>query len=398
MTRRILTVNGGSSSLKSVVYEVAGQAPRRTYAASVQRIGTGTARFTVLAADGRVLADRQERLPDLAAAVRRWLDWLRDRDDVTSVDAVGHRIVDGGPDGDRPKRLTPALIDALRRLVPLDPDHLPGQLAAVAAVEEAYPGVPQVGCFDTTFHRTLPPYARRYPLPRALAARGIERYGFHGLSYEYILSVLRGEDAAAARGRILIAHLGGGASMAAVAGGVSVDTTMGLTPAGGLMMGTRCGDIDPGVLVRLLQLDNLTADGLNDLVNHRAGLLGVSETSADMHELLARAATDPRADEAVTLFCYIARKWLGALLAVLGGADLVVFTGGIGEHAPRVRAAICEGLAFAGIRIDAARNEANAPVISVEGQPVAVRVIATNEEVMIARHTLAVLGENEDGR
>ncbi|MDE3157069.1 MAG: acetate/propionate family kinase [Acidobacteriota bacterium] len=390
-TRRVLTVNGGSSSLKSTVYETAGGAFQRTWTATVQRIGSPAARFRAQGPRGETLEEVETPLADLPAALVRWLDWLRARGALVAIDAVGHRIVHGGSHGDRPQVLTPELRDALGTLVSLDPDHLPGQLAAVRAIDRACPGVLQVGCFDTTFHGTMPDRARHYPLPRALTARGIVRYGFHGLSYESILDALRREDAAAADGRLIVAHLGGGASMTAIADGRSLDTTMGLTPAGGLMMGTRCGDLDPGLLVHLLEADGLTPAALNDLVNHRAGLLGVSETTADMQELLARAADDGRAAEAVALFCYSARKWLGALLAALGGAAQVVFTGGIGEHAPQVRAAICEGLGFAGIRLDPARNAANARVISAVGAPVTVRVMATDEELMIARHTVEVL-------
>jgi acetate kinase len=390
--RRVLTINGGSSSLKSAVYDVTGDRGQAVCTLAADGIGLSAARFRIRDGSGRTIVERDDRLPTLRAAMEPWLAWLTQADRGVPFEAAGHRIVHGGAHGHGPQRVTPELTAALRRLVPLDPDHLPGQLDAIETIAEACPGLPQVACFDTTFHRTLPDRARRYPLPRALADRGIVKYGFHGLSYEYILGALTEEAPATAAARIVIAHLGGGASMVAIDRGASVETTMGLTPAGGLMMGTRCGDLDPGVLVRLMQTERLSPEAVNDLVNHRAGLLGVSATSADMRQLLDRSADDTRAAEAVDMFCYIAKKWLGALLAVLGGVDVLVFTGGIGEHAPRVRAAICDGLAFAGIRLDPARNERDAAIVSADGAPVTVRVMATNEELMIARHTWAVMG------
>jgi len=281
----------------------------------------------------------------------------------------------------------------VRRLIPLDPDHLPQALAAVAAVGRAFPALPQVACFDTAFHARMPRVAQTYALPRALEAEGVRRYGFHGLSYEYIMARLREIDPEAARGRVVIAHLGNGASMAAVRAGESVETTMGFTPTGGLVMGTRTGDLDPGVLLYLLQERGLDAAALSDLVNHEAGLLGVSGSSGDMQDLLAREATDERAAEAITLFCYQARKFLAAMAAALGGLDTLVFTGGIGEHAPAIRARLCNGLAFLGIALDGSRNAAGDAVISAAGSAVTIRVVPTDEEVMIARHVTQVLWE-----
>jgi acetate kinase len=237
----------------------------------------------------------------------------------------------------------------------------------------------------------MPARARQLPLPRRLRDRGFIRYGFHGLSYEYLMHALRAQVGERADGRVILVHLGNGASLAAVRQGISLDTTMGMTPAGGIMMGARPGDLDPGVMLRLIEAEGLDAPGLRRLVNHESGLRGVSGISSDMQELLTRRATDPAADEAVTLFCYLARKALGAMLAAIGGVDFVVFSGGIGTHAPAVRAEICDGLAFAGIAIDAAANETGAAVISPSGAPVEVRVMATNEEVVIARHTETVV-------
>ena len=278
--------------------------------------------------------------------------------------------------------------------MPIAPDHLPQSIQAMQAAVKAYPNLPQVACFDTAFHRHMPRIAQLYPLPRHFADEGVIRYGFHGLSYEYIMQELRAMAPQEAEGRVLIAHLGNGASMAAVRGGIGIDTTMGFTPAGGLMMGTRTGDLDPGVLLYLLAERGMTPAALNELVNRQAGLLGVSGISADMRDLLERESADGHAAEAVALFCYQAKKYLGALAAVLGGLDTLVFTGGIGEHAASVRLRICEGLEFLGIRIDPRRNEAHAPVISREGSSATVRVMQTDEDLMIARHTRELMEQS----
>jgi acetate kinase len=275
----------------------------------------------------------------------------------------------------------------LRALVPIDPNHLPQAIAAIEAVGRAYPAVPQVVCFDTAFHGRMPRVAKLYALPRRLVEEGIIRYGFHGLSYEYVVDELRRVDRAAYEGRVVVAHLGNGASMAAVKEGVGVDTTMGFTPTGGLVMGTRSGDLDPSVPLFLLEERDLTPTEVSDLVNKRAGVLGVSGTSADMRDLLEREAYDGHAAEAVALFCYQAKKFLGALAAALGGLDALVFTGGIGEHAAPVRGRVCEGLGFLGIRLDPDRNAAHAPIISSDDAAVTVRVVPTDEDLMVARHT-----------
>jgi acetate kinase len=279
------------------------------------------------------------------------------------------------------------LVADLQTLVPIDPNHLPQAIAAIEAVGRAYPTVPQVVCFDTAFHSRMPRVARLYALPRQLAQEGIIRYGFHGLSYEYVMEELRRLDRDAAAGRVVVAHLGNGASMAAVRGGVGVDTTMGFTPTGGLVMGTRSGDLDPSVPLFLLEERGLTPTEVSDLLNKQAGLLGVSGTSADMRELLDREPDDMRAAEAVALFCYQAKKFLGALAAALGGLDALVFTGGIGEHSATVRERVCEGLEFLGIRLDPERNAAHAPVISSDDAAITVRVVPTDEDLMVARHT-----------
>lgn len=353
----VLTVNGGSSSLKFALFDP-GDPPRRLAGGAVERLG------------------QTDPVPGL-------LDWL-DRNG-TRIAAIGHRIVHGGPHHFAPALVTPDLLADLRTASPLDPAHLPAEIRLVEALAARFPGVPQVACFDTGFHRDLPAVARTLPLPRRYAAAGVRRYGFHGLSYAYLLDELGRRAPDLAHGRVILAHLGSGASLAAVRDGRCVDTTMGLTPAGGLVMGTRTGDLDPGVLVHLARTEGLSADLLDHLVNRESGLLGVSGTSGDVRDLLARRAADPRAAEALDLFCYQARKWVGALAAALGGLDGLVFAGGVGENCPDVRAGVCDGLAFLGIRLDPAANAANAPVISAPDSPAAVHVIPTDEEVTIAR-------------
>jgi len=382
----ILTINTGSSSLKAALY----RGEEREVALHVERIGRDDGRVRVVA-DGATRLDERRDLPDHVAALDALVGWLRDARPDLALDAVGHRVVHGGQHYRDPQTIDPAMLAALRELVPLDPAHLPQALAAIEAAGRAFPAVPQVACFDTAFHRQMPPVARTYPLAQEYRDAGIVRYGFHGLSYEYVVGALRAIDPAAAAGRLIIAHLGSGASMAAVREGIGRDTTMGLTPTGGLVMGTRTGDLDPGVLIQLFRSGRMDADGLSDLVNARSGLLGVSGTSGDLRELLDRAADDPRAEAAIDLYCYAARKHLGALAAALGGLETLVFTGGVGERAAPVRERICAGLAFLGIALDPARNAAHAPVISPEGSTVTVRVLPTDEEATIARHTARVV-------
>jgi acetate kinase len=390
---RLLTINTGSSSLKAALYQMAA-AEQLLLAASAERIGLPDGRLHIAGADGATLLDERRHLADHAAALELLLSWLRRERPGQEPQAVGHRVVHGGAHYSKPHRVTPSLIAALVSLVPLAPGHLPQAVAAIRVVERAYPGLPQVACFDTAFHRQMLPAARTYPLPEEIRAAGVIRYGFHGLSYEYILQELRKLDRVAVEGRVIVAHLGNGASMAAVRGGVGLDTTMGFTPAGGLVMGTRSGDLDPGVLLYLLEQRHLTAAQLSALVNERSGLLGVSGTSGDMRELLEREATDPRAAEAIELFCFQARKFLGALTTVLGGLDTLVFTGGIGEHAAPIRRRICANLEFLGIRLDDRRNAEHAPVISADDSAIVVRVMRTDEDVTIARHTHALLTQH----
>jgi acetate kinase len=387
----ILTLNVGSSSLKAGVYD-AGAGALQT-AIHVDRIGLADARLSVTGPAGPPLVDRRLDAGDHAAAARAMLDWLGSRPATQPPSVIAHRVVHGGHITE-PQLITSALLAELGGLVPIDPDHLPQALAVIALVATRYPEVPQVACFDTAFHRHMPAVAQMYALPAHLRRAGVRRYGFHGLSCESIVDSLRALDARAVAGRLVIAHLGNGASLTAVRDGQSVDTTMGFSPAGGVVMGTRTGDLDPGVLLFVLRRGKPDVDALNKLINHDGGLLGVSGTSSDMRDLLARASADPRAADAVALFCYTVRKALGALVAVLGGLDTLVFTGGIGEHAAEVRQRITAGLDALGIRLDPRRNEAHDPVVSAGDSRVVVRIMTSDEDRMLARHAARLLASH----
>jgi acetate kinase len=387
----ILTINSGSSSVKFSLFQM-GASEQEILAGSLERIGQRGGLFSAQDAQGERLQDRHLELKDHDAAFQTLFDWLKEHAPDQELDAIGHRIVHGGAEYTRPHRVTPKMLAALKDLVPLAPDHLPHEIKAIQAVSRIYPDLEQAACFDTSFHRQMPKIAQLYALPRSLWHAGVRRYGFHGLSYEYIISELRKEAGErVANGRVIIAHLGNGASMAAVRAGKSVDTTMGYTPTGGLVMSTRSGDLDPGVVLYLLQERGMKASSVNDMLNQYSGLLGVSGVSSDMKDLLEKEHENPQAAEAIQLFCYQAKKFLGAFVAVLGGLDTLVFTAGIGENAPAIRERICDGLQSFGIQLDRDRNQANAPVISSEGAPVTVRVMKTDEELMIARHTYDVI-------
>jgi acetate kinase len=292
-----------------------------------------------------------------------------------------------------PELVSRELLDELHRISPYDPEHLPREIELIETLRQRHPELPQVACFDTAFHRTMPRVARMLPIPRRFDAKGIQRYGFHGLSYAFLMEELaRLGDPAATAGRVILAHLGNGASMAAVRDGKGIDTSMGFTPTAGLVMSTRSGDLDPGLAPYLARTEQISTRQFYEMVNHESGLLGVSETSSDMRDLLAQESGDARAAEAVALFCYQAKKWIGSYAAALGGLDTLVFAGGIGENAPVIRARICEGLEFLGIEIEAEQNAANEGVISAASGRVAVRVIHTDEELMIARTVGRVLG------
>jgi acetate kinase len=323
---------------------------------------------------------------DQAAAVNLLAEQLGRHIKLSNIAVIGHRVVHGGNRFYKPELITPTILEHLSQIVPYDPDHLPGEIGAIEAFQRLTPELPQVACFDTGFHHDLPRVAQIIPIPRRYEASGVRRYGFHGLSYAYLMEELvRVAGPETARKRVILAHLGAGASLAAVRNGRCIETTMGFTPTSGIVMGTRCGDIDPGLVRFLMRAAGLTLKQFHDLVNHESGLLGVSETSPDLRDLLARQDIDGRASEAVELFCYRAKTGIGAMAAALGGLDTLVFAGGIGENSAEARRRICEGLEFLGIVLDESRNSAGAPLISTGDGRVAVRVIRTDEESMIAR-------------
>ena len=378
----LVTINGGSSTIKFAVFGI-GTTLQRRLSGSVQRIGSDRATLA-FSSPGSLPATTVD-IPAGTSAAHFLVTWLGSQPFFSTVRAMGHRVVHGMRHT-LSATVTPALLAELRSLQPFDPEHLPLEIELIEAFARQHPQLPQMACFDTAFHRDMPRVARQLALPRRFEPLGLQRYGFHGLSYTYLMEELaRRKDPAVPTGRIILAHLGNGASMAAVLNGRSIDTSMGLTPASGLMMGTRSGDIDPGLAGFLARTGRLSTKQQDHLLNHESGLLGVSQISADVRDLLAVESTDSRAAEALELFCYQARKCIGAYAAALGGLDTLVFTGGIGEHAPVIRERICAGLAFLGIHIDAMRNAANAALISADAARVRVHVIATDEELIIAR-------------
>jgi acetate kinase len=379
----LLAINGGSSSIRFAWY-AAGRPLRRLLDGKFERLGSPGAKLTVRDAAGKLRPAPPLAATDHRGAGGALLDWLEAQPNFSSVRAVGHRIVQGLRHA-KPERVTAKLLADLRRITPYDPEHLPRELELIEAFRQRYPRLPQVACFDTAFHRTLPPLARLLPLPRRYAAKGVERYGFHGISYSYLMEELGRLDPRGAQGRVILAHLGNGASLAAVRRGRCLDTSMGFTPAAGLVMSTRTGDLDPGLVYFLARTERMTAAQFQRMVNHESGMRGISGTSSDMRDLLARERADSRAAEAIGLFCYQAKKWIGSYAAALGGLDTLVFAGGIGENAPPVRARICAGLGFLGLELDRARNARGAPVISTAASRIRVRIIRTDEELMIAR-------------
>lgn len=390
----ILTINGGSSSLKCSLFQVA---PPLTRAASclADRIGFPEGTLTLTDVASSTSERRTIRAAHHKDSVDPLIAWLEQKIMITDLVAIGHRVVHGGQRYREPQRLTPEVMDELRRLSPYDPEHLPAEIELIETLSRRYPMLPQVACFDTAFHRDMPRVARLLPIPRQYEATGVQRYGFHGLSYASLMEELRRLAPHEAQGLVILAHLGNGASMAAVRGGKSVDTSMGFTPASGLPMSTRSGDLDPGLLSYLSRTEGMTVEQFHTMVNHQSGLLGVSETSSDLRDLLASESHDPRAAEAVALFCYQAKKWIGSFAAALGGLDTLVFSGGIGENSSVIRSRICDGLEFLGVAVDEAPNRAGASVISKEGRGVTVRVIHTDEESQIARSVLQLLDEEQ---
>lgn len=381
----LLTVNAGSSSVKFTVFG-AGNTNTEVFHASVENIGQSSSRSMVNGAVESV------NVATHAIAASLLIDALVKEIPLSSIVAVGHRIVHGGPDYYRPQLVTPQLLKDLQGLTAFDPEHLPAQLSLIKTFLQQLPSVVQVVCFDTAFHHDLPAPARLLPIPRHFAAAGIRRYGFHGLSYDFIVTELRRvEGDVAASGKVIIAHLGSGASLASLKDGKSVDTTMGMTPASGIPMSTRSGDLDPGLVLYLQQTQGYSPDRFNHMVNFESGLLGISETTADMKKLLEIEDRDERAREAIELFCYQVRKSIGGLAASLGGLNTLVFTGGMGENAPKIRAKICEGLEFLGVELDETQNKQGARLISARTSRTGVHVIRTNEAVTIARQTSEII-------
>jgi acetate kinase len=374
-------VNGGSSSLKIALYRM-GQSETLVLSGAAENIGKA-GKFWIRCGD-RKLVDSEEKFSDHNQALARFLKELSHQGDY-SFSAAGHRIVHGGPRLSQPQRITPELIAELKKVANFAPLHLPVQTALIEEVAHRYPELPQVACFDTAFHASMPEIAQRFALPRSSWDEGIRRYGFHGLSYEYVVDSM----GAALGKRAVIAHLGNGASMAALSNGKPLDTSMGFTPTGGFMMGTRSGDLDPGIILFLLR-GGRNPEEIADMLDHQSGLKGVSGGSSDMKDLLARRKTDKLAALAVEMFCYQITKYVGSYAAVLNGLDTLVFTGGIGEHAAEVREGVTRRLAFLGVELDPEANARHSPVITRSQSRCVVRIVPTNEDLVIARHTLTL--------
>jgi acetate kinase len=389
-TSSVLTINGGSSSIKFSLYDISGEIRQRVHG-KIGRIGSDDPTLSYIEGSrppehcGIGASDPEEAAGSL-------IDWLEGRNSFGNVKAIGHRVVHG-LSHNQPVIVDRTLLDEMHLISSYDPDHLPGEIQLMEMLIKKYPQIPQVACFDTSFHADLPLAARLLPIPRRFEREGVRRYGFHGISYAYIveqLGCIAGKGAA--NGKLIIAHLGSGVSMAAVDKGKCIDTTMGFTPAGGLMMSTRPGDLDPGVAWYMMQKDELTINEFNELINHRCGLLGVSESSADMQELLKQEIADTKAAEAVALFCYHVKKSIGAYCAALGGLETLVFTGGVGENSPIIRSRVCQGLQCLGIDMEENKNEENEVVISSGKSTVTVYAIPTDEESMIAKMTCHLTG------
>ena len=391
--QNVLTINGGSSSIKFALFET-GALLRRLLTGEIARIGSPDASLRVQGLNPSDNFSSAVIAINHTAAVAVLMDWIEDYIGRDTLIAVGHRVVHGGPKYSAPQIITAELVEALHQLSPFDPAHLPEEILLTEAMHQRFPDLTQIACFDTAFHHDLPRVAQQLPIPRRYEAKGVRRYGFHGLSYAYLMDELvRLTGAEAKRGRIILAHLGNGASLAAVRAGKPVDTSMSFTPTSGVPMSTRSGDLDPGLFWYLARTENMNAKQFNEMVNFESGLLGISETSSDMRDLLEHEKHDVRAFEAIAVFCYQIKKCIGAYVAALGGLDTLVFSGGIGENAPVIRARICEGLAFLGIEIDEKQNADNAAVISATNSQVVVRVMHTDEEYMIARTVCEVLME-----
>lgn len=386
-TEKLLVLNAGTSSLKFAVYERNSDL-KPLIRGKIERIGEVVAKCWLCNLSSEKETRRNVPAQTHVAALEILLKALGEVLDIEALTAVGHRIVHGGPRFSNACVVSPEVLNELRQIVSFAEEHLPAEISVIEATAARLPRVQQVVCFDTSFHRALPDVARRLPIPRRYEAAGIRRYGFHGLSCRYMIEQVRAMwGDRAARGRIVLAHLGNGASLTAVCEGQSIDTSMGFTPTAGLVMGTRCGDLDPGLLAYLARVESLTPKQLTDLVDRRSGLLGVSETSGDMRDLLKAVATDARAGEAIRLFCYEAKKRIGAYAAAMNGVDILVFSGGIGENCPSVRERICKDMSYLGLEIDDPRNDVNNKIISTTSSKVLVMVVKADEESVIAQET-----------
>lgn len=380
----VLTINAGSSSIKFALYKIEEPLTKLFYG-KLERVGTKNTKLSFSKTGINQKNSEAVAVLGHADAANFLIDCLEKQEDFGAVKAIGHRIV-YGMKHTVPEWISPVLLDEFKQISSYDPEHMPGAIKLIEAFSQRYPTLAQIACFDTAFHASMPQVAKLLPIPRRFLAMGIQRYGFHGLSYAWLMEELeRVAGHKTAQGRVILAHLGNGASLAAVKNGTSLDTSMGFTPTSGLPMGTRSGDLDPGVAWYLMQTEKLNAEEFSQLINHKSGLLGISETSADMRELIECRSTDIRAAEAIELFCYQTKKWIGSYAAALGGLDTLVFSGGIGEHEPAIRRQICEGLEFLGIEWDETRNLQHEAIISTPKSKVCVRVIETNEELMIAR-------------
>jgi acetate kinase len=394
---RILTINGGSSSIKFALFEAA-RAPRQILSGMIERIGLSDAIFRVKHATPAASFCREVTAPNHTVAVGMLMDWIEKDAPCGELTAVGHRVVHGGPKYFEPQLITPEMLAELQRLTAFDPEHLPEEILLIEAFRYRFPELPQIACFDTEFHHDLPRVAKLLPIPRRYEAIGVRRYGFHGLSYAYLMEELaRLGDTAATTGRVILVHLGSGASLAAVRDGKSIDTSMSFTPTSGIPMSTRSGDLDPGLIGYLARTEKMTPQQFNEMVTTQSGLLGISEISSDVRDLLAHETHDVRAAEAVALFCYQVKKWIGAFAAALGGIDTLVFAGGIGANSPVVRSRICAGLKFLGVELVEATNAINGNVVSIATGTVTVRVIHTDEEIMIAKSVIRVIAAHPDG-
>lgn len=386
----ILTINGGSSSIKFSLYRI-NESLEQLFCGEIENIGSNNVTLNFIKTGDQQEKTIEFKADDHSQAANNLIDWLEKQEHFKMVSAIGHRIVHGMQHTE-PELITDEVLNDFRKISVFDPEHLPGEIKLIEVFKKHYPKLKQIACFDTAFHTSMPKVAKLLSIPRRYYEMGIRRYGFHGISYAYLMEELKrvaGEETA--KGKIILAHLGNGASLAAVKDGKSMDTSMGFTPTSGLPMGTRTGDLDPGVAWFLMQQEHLNPEEFSHIINHESGLLGISETNSDMRELMKIKSTDSRAKEAIEFFCYQTKKWIGSFAASLGGLDVLVFSGGIGEHSPEIRSLICENLGFLGIEIDEIKNMNNESVISSEGSKLKIRVIKTNEELMIAKLVCNVL-------